>query len=247
MADGVAVANAEVRIPGLTSSGWPTGGSIWQKIDRVYGNPDDGTKTGEDGLPCTEYEEWRRNLPPRTLENLEWHSDEATADYRTGSDRKLVGVCFGSGEKLGDWDAYTLFHAVGVDPLKPATGLCSIERGDRVLVCDEHFPCDVESYATVVRILRGEKKSGSARDPKTQQVFLVLLKIGSHWKYTAMKHVSYFGGYKYYLCDSCNEHELSEVESSLARFRPKTVAAAVQEAARFASDLSGKRDAAPHA
>ena len=80
------------KIPGLRSSGWPTGGTMWQKIDLVYGNPDDGSTTGSDGGPCHEHEEWRRDLPPRTLENLTWHSDEATAEYRTGSDKKLVGV-----------------------------------------------------------------------------------------------------------------------------------------------------------
>ena len=108
-------------------------------------------------------------------------------------------VCFGSSEKFGSWDAYTLFHAVGIDPMKPSGGLCSIERGDRVLICGQHL----ESDATVVRILRGQKQSGTAAAPKDQHVFYALLQVGSDWKYTALKHVSYFGGYKYYLCDCC--------------------------------------------
>ena len=230
------------RIPGLKESGWPTGGSIWQKIDLVYGNPQDGTTTGGEGGPCLEHEEWRRNLPPRTLENLQWHSDEATAEYRTGSDKKLVGVCFGSGETFGPWDAYTLFHAVDVDPMEPCSGLCSIERGDRVLVCGQHL----ESAATVVRILRGKKQSGTAAAPKEQHVFYVLLKVGSQWKYIALKHVGYCGGYKYYLHDECTLHELAALESSRAsNFRPKSVAAVAADAARFASDQSGGKPKAP--
>ena len=233
------------QIPGLRSNGFPTGGTIWQKIDYVYGNPEDGATTGdpEDGLPCSEHEEWRRNLPPQTLDNLTWHSDEGTAEYRTGSDRKLVGVCFGSGEKFGSWDAYTLFHAVGVDPMKPSDGLCSIERGDRVLFCGNHVIGEHE--ATVARILRGMKQSGTAAAPKEQHVFYVLLQVGSDWKYSALKHVGYFGGYKYYLRDQCTDRELMALESSLAdRFRPKSVAAVAQDAARLAKNHSGNKTAA---
>ena len=204
----------------------------------MYGNPQDGATTGQGGGQCSEYEEWRRDLPPRTLENLTWHSDEGTAEYRTGSDKKLVGVCFGSGETFGSWDAYTLFHAVGIDPMKPSDGLCSIERGDRVLICGQHFIG--EHQATVARILRGKKQSGTAAAPKDQRVFYVLLKVGNDWKYSALKHVGYFGGYKYYLGDSCTDTELVALESSLAsRFRSKSVAAVAQDAARLAKDLSG--------
>ena len=227
-----------MNIPGRRSSGWPTGGTIWQKIDRVYGNPQDGATTGQDGGPCSEHEEWRRNLAPQTLQNLDRHSDEATADYRTGSGRKLVGVCFGNGEKFGPWDAYTLFHAVSVDPMRPSDGFCSIERGDHVLICGQH--CVGEYKATVMRILRGQKQSGTAAAPKDQHVFYVLLKVGSDWKYSALKHIGYFGGSKYYLGDSCTDRELMALESSLAsHFRPKTVGAAAQGAARLAKDLSG--------
>ena len=53
------------QIPRLKSSGFLTGGTIWQKIDRVYGNPEDGATTGQDGDQSNEHEEWRRDLPPQ--------------------------------------------------------------------------------------------------------------------------------------------------------------------------------------
>ena len=96
---------------------------------------------------------------------------------------------------------------------------------------------------TVMRILRGQKQNGAAAAPKDQYVIYVLLKVGSDWKYSALKRIGYFGGYKYYLGDStCTNRELMALESSLAScFRPITVGAAAQDAARLAKDLSGSK------
>ena len=114
------------------------------------------------------------------------HGHEGTAEYKAPYTHKKEGILFPklgtSGEKYGEWDAFTLFHPV------PASGtsLEKVEFAQEVNV-GPAFP-DGE-VGIVLRILRGTKAAGRAADAKTQLCYLVLLLVGKKLKYAALQHI----------------------------------------------------------
>ena len=131
-----------------------------------------------------EGEERRRGLRSGVLEpfvSLPYLSDVSITAYTTGKTAKVCGHLFGCGEKLGDWEAFTLFYVQpnGGEPRR------SLQVGSEVHVGEYPFVED----AVVARILRGTKPAGSAADARMQQCYYVLLKADDGFKYAALQHV----------------------------------------------------------
>ena len=158
-------------------------------------------------------------------------------EYTTGAGcrtPRVDGFLFGTGERLGVWDAFKLFYAIPSD-----SRLRSLECSQRVVVSNE-------DDAIVIRILRGSKAAGRAAECKTQQCYYVLLKVGAHFKYAALQHVR--GSTRTsaddadisleWLDDTSFEGE-PPTANQLADFRPKSVSAVAKAAAQYASQLNG--------
>ena len=163
------------------------------------------------------------------------HGHEGTAEYKAPYTHKKEGILFPklgtSGEKYGEWDAFTLFHPV------PASGtsLEKVEFAQEVNV-GPAFP-DGE-VGIVLRILRGTKAAGRAADAKTQLCYLVLLLVGKKLKYAALQHI---GPTDWTKGDGYHREEpgigTHRVESALQNWVPKKAAAASKEASQYVKAL----------
>ena len=103
------------------------------------------------------------------------------AEYTTGGRKARVdGFLFDTGEKLGDWTAFSLYYVKS-----DGKSMRSLECAQHVIVGKLPY----EDNAIVIRILRGVKQAGRADDDKTQQCHYVLLKVGSEFKHAALQHV----------------------------------------------------------
>ena len=218
----------------------PDDAEPWNKalhhlISCIYG---DGQQTGVEPEWWTgnsdifvDIEEERRGLPRGALQPFlrqPYNETLVTADYTSGRSAQVKATLFGSGEKLGDWDSFTLYYA------KPdGEQLCSLECGQRVQVGE--FDQDV----VVTRILRGTKAAGRAEQNKTQHCYYALLKVGSEFHYAALQHLHYHGA-PYIAIEWCEDvgfsgHGPSALAKQMAGFKPKSVSAVAKSAAKFAS------------
>ena len=128
-----------------------------------------------------ELEEERREMPRGSLQPFlrqPYHSDIPITEYVTGRNAKVEALLFGTaGEKLGAWEAFTLFYVKPDGAQWRAT-----EVGQKVTV--GHYPFDED--AVVARILRATKPGAHGR---MQHCYYVLLKVGENFKYAALQHV----------------------------------------------------------
>ena len=214
----------------------------------------------------TELEETRRGLPWRSLEpftTMPYYSSMQIAEYTTGRAARVDGFLFGSGEKLGDWDAFTHFYAEAY--YDKATGkptMRSLECAQQVVVGE--FPHEADGI--VVRILRGTKATGQAAEKKTQNCYYVLLIVGEgsehRFEYAALQHVwadpihSLYLGYEPgkqgpgdrslddKFCDDISfQGSAPERKQLLDGFVPKSVAAAAKAAAKYAAKHAPPKEA----
>jgi hypothetical protein len=218
---------------------------LYEKVNRRYGWMDPGRARwhGVARVPGVgpflyldiEWEEHRRKLEAGKVDKLEDHYDAATAKYCI--DGKLVGTLLGSGEFLGTFESYTYFDAVAKSD--SLSGPKDLEVGYKVTFGPEY------ETGTVARILRGSKAAGTAAQSKSQQVFLVLVKAGSKWKYVSLPSIHfrrpfYYGRETWWdgIDEAMLESELSDA------FRAKSVSAATKEAAKYALTTKGSRGGA---
>ena len=209
---------------------YPECAAFYAKVNRRYGVLEmEGNKpwwdcstdgTGESLCSLSlDMEEFRRGLPAGKLHVLARHSDASTAEYRTGRTRKLEGTCMGAGEKIGKWDAFTCF-----DPEVGQTDLGTLETG-RTVKCNGHEAC-------VARILRCTKAAGKAGENKTEQVFLVLMRLKcGDWKYAAMRHVEQLDPLEEYDLEAIASNAAA-LETALQNFEPVSVSKASKDARR---------------
>jgi hypothetical protein len=183
-----------------------------------------------------EAEERRRGLLRGVLAPIlrqPYYSDfKLFCDFKACKTTRGDGILFGTGEKLGEWDVFTLFFT------KPqADKYYSLEVGQEVTVGKHPFTED----AVVARILRGTKSAGRAADAKTQLCYYVLLKTKTGFNYASLQHVNCEC-----VCDSgvaqawvgdCSHEGYLPKENQLASFRAKSVSAVAQAAARYVTSL----------
>ena len=158
---------------------------LFSLVSIVYGDGTEITKApfwcAENDTEFLEYEEERRELPYgalRPLEYLPYMEHVETAVYKAGGrgkETKVDAHLFGTGERLGEWDAFTLFLAT------PGSKFFTLMCGQAVVVGT--------LKATVIRILRGSKKAGATDSGKTQNCYFVLLAMDHGFRYAALQHV----------------------------------------------------------
>lgn len=188
-------------------------------------------------------EEERRELPRGSLQPFTrqpYQSDVPITEYTTCRSARVDGLLFGSGEKLGDWEAFTLFY------VRPARGKWrSLEVGQEVQVGEFPFHED----ALVARILRGTKAAGRADEAKTQHCYYVLLKVGGDFKYAAMQHVAGDRATPTIAVEWCDDTAFDgyppESNKLLANFQPKSVSAVAKAAAVYVKKLAGGDEERP--
>lgn len=238
----------------------PDDALMWNKalhglISSVYG---DGRATGvepewwsENDNLFVELEEERRGLPRGALEPFlrqPYYDTLVTVEYTTGRTARVEAILYGSGEKLGEWGAFTLFYAKPSDSKQ----LRSLECGQRVVVGERPH----EEQAIVTRILRGTKPAGRAEEARTQHCYYVMLQVSDAIKYVALQHVHYpdpaYGSWTEFvrggapfidwewLDDVAFEGGRPKV-NKLAHFKPKSVSAVAKAAAQYASKGAGKK------
>ena len=120
-------------------------------------------------------EEERRGLRRGALEDLicqPYLSHIDVCYYTVGRAAKVEGVLLGMGERLGAWEAFTMFYSKDIQKMTTFT------YGEKVNI--------VETNAIVVRILRGTKAAGKE---KVQHCYYVLLKVDGRFQYAALQHV----------------------------------------------------------
>ena len=209
------------------------------------------------------WEAIRRKVPkdPLWLLSSVAYSDASMTmvKYVTGRNASVNGLLFGNGEKLGEWEAYTLLYA------KPEWRLNSLVAGQKVTVGTGPSA----QRAIVARILIGSKPAGRADEEKTQRCYYVLLQVGDEleysFEYVALQHIHYTPCYGGFMdmddgwCDelpSCGTMEWTtsmrgtsmRLQPKLLHFKPKSVSAVAKLAAQYASKVSGKkRKAEPEA
>ena len=138
---------------------------------REAGEPD--WSGDERSFICTEEE--RRGLRRGALEDLicqPYLSHIDVCYYTVGRAAKVEGVLLGMGERLGAWEAFTMFYSKDIQKMTTFT------YGEKVNI--------VETNAIVVRILRGTKAAGKER---MQHCYYVLLKVDGSFQYAALQHV----------------------------------------------------------
>ena len=209
---------------------------------RECGRPD--WDVGDDYFHANEEE--RRGLPMYALYpinarldnrllgvNVVPHSDVATEDYATGRHNTVEGVFFGSGEKLGDWNAYTLFVTT-----KDTKRVCNLAVGTWVEVGEAGY----EVRGLVAALLGGKKKAGTAAEDRMQNCYLVVLLVGKEFKYAALTNVRNCEGGECRmdwgvprsLCPAmADDSELESLRSAFQMFRPKSITAATRAASEF--------------
>jgi len=190
-----------------------------------------------------EDEEERRELPPGSLQPFTrqpYLSDVPITEYTTCRSARVDGLLFGSGEKLGDWEAFTLFY------VRPAHGKWrSLEVGQEVQVGE----CPFHEDAVVTRILRGTKAAGRADEAKTQHCYYVFLKVSGDFKYAALQHVTGDGATPTIALDWCDDTAFdghpSKSNKLLANFQPKSASAVAKAAAMYVKKLAGGDEERP--
>ena len=97
-------------------------------------------------------------------------------EYTTGGrTAQADAILFGSGERLGIWEAFTLLFYTK----RAASGLLSLECGQEVIV-------GRRTCAVVTRILRATKPVGKADEGKTQYCHYALLKVSGAFELTTL-------------------------------------------------------------
>ena len=199
----------------------------------------------ENDTEFLEAEEERRGIPGGSLaplENVAYHSDLHIEVYATGRTAKVDGLLFGKGEKIGEWDAFTLFF---VNP--SVSKLCTLGVGLEVYVGEYGDHED----AVVTRILRGIKAAGTAASGKMQYSYYVLLKVGATYKYAALQHVHNAGrGHRISMDGGFdipfyNGYLQSDEPAWVPDFTPKSVSAVAKEAAKYVGLLAGEPKPTP--
>ena len=181
-----------------------------------------------------ELEEERREMPRGSLQPFlrqPYHSDIPITEYVTGRNAKVEALLFGTaGEKLGAWEAFTLFYVKPDGAQWRAT-----EVGQKVTV--GHYPFDED--AVVARILRATKPGAHGR---MQHCYYVLLKVGENFKYAALQHVHGAGNNLQCISEEWWEDTSFEghppAASQLADFTPKSVSAVAKAAAVYVKKLA---------
>jgi hypothetical protein len=191
-----------------------------------------------------EAEEKRRELAAGTLQpflQLPYSHNVTMSEVTSHSGKKVtvVGYLFGTGEKLGDWDAFPLYFQ------KPdADGqLRSLQLGQTVRV--GKYPFDEQ--VTVARILRGSKPAGTVASGKMQKCYFALVKYRGAFEYVSLQHLWYEAAYfkgperdDDWLEDECHcGDQPARDQLQAAGFRAKSVSAVAKAAAVFISKLSG--------
>jgi hypothetical protein len=209
--------------------------SCWAAAPTAFAAPTFGTQ--DDFI---EAEEMRRGLSHGALMPLlrqpfydKSPSFSSLSDFKLYKTARGDGILFGSGEKLGEWEAFSLFYTM---PQKQV--LYSLEIGQEVTVGT--FPYYED--AVVARILRGTKP---AKGGKTQFCYYALLKTATGFQYCGLQHVHNPGTVDYihqgWIDDTCHFGKPPKA-NQLASFRPKSVAAAAQAAARYVASLQPPED-----
>jgi hypothetical protein len=158
-------------------------------------------------------------------------SEVSITEYTTGRSAKVEGLLFGSGEKLGEWEAFTLFF------VRPGAAQCrSLEVSQKVTVGDFH------KDAMVARILRGTKAGAHGRP---QYCYYVLLKVGTDFKYAALQHVHDMYQRMYgrpqladQWMDDTSFSGMPPTANQLSDFKPKSVSAVAKAAAAYVKKLA---------
>ena len=186
-------------------------------------------------------EEYRRGLPDDCLyefARLPYYSELQIAEYTPGRSATVSALLCGTGEKFGEWDAYTLFWP------KPShdhpSSLRELVVGEEVTV--GKFP--FEEQAVVARILRGTKPAGRAAEAKTQHCYYVLLKVGANFKYVAMQHITPEWRGRAAGWDDVAFEGVQFASEQMVHFKPKSVSAMAKAAALYVKKLAGT-DAEP--
>ena len=100
--------------------------------------------------------------------------------------------------------------------------------------CNGHEAC-------VARILRCTKAAGKAGENKTEQVFLVLMRLKcGDWKYAAMRHVEQLDPLEEYDLEAIASNAAA-LETALQNFEPVSVSKASKDAAIFAGSSGSRR------
>ena len=224
-------------------------------ICRVYGEGRD-VEAGKPRRPCwyhemsmdinwIDFETWRRGLLAGSLEpfmRLPYMKPSAitSVEYQPANSSRVDGWLFGTGEKLGQWDAFTLFYRKPDYDNRNLFGeptIGSFELGQEVEVGE------LRKDAIVARILRGTKPAGKAGSGKTQQVYYALLKVGNTFAYAALQHIyhpaqhpapSISPGW----FDDISDNGAPLKVTQLADFKPKSVSAVAKSAAKFVATLA---------
>ena len=227
----------------------PVGKELHRKISLVYGQ---NLAAGEPLWVDAEYGEafesgecirygfdWKKH----GLDVFARHSDQVTAQYTTGRSHKVEGILFGTGEKCGEWDTFTLFHPMPMS----GTAITRLEVGQEVSIGPEDGSGD---EGIVLRILRGRKAAGRSSDAKTQFCYLVLLLVEGNLRYAALPHVH--GEYEFDPAQPSDANHpfigddwLSKprvIEKALQKWVPKSTSAATKAAAQYVSTLYPSSD-----
>ena len=218
-------------------------------ISRVLG---DGRELGwwpefdaENGDMFVEEEAFRRSLPVDSLRpflTLPYRHSLTTLEYVAGGRHsgQVEAILFGTGAKLGGWDAFTLLY-------RAPTGkgeLPFLFSGQLVYVGSGPH----RKTVTVACILRGTKPAGRPEDCKTQNCFYVVVQDDSGFQYTALQHVQirdrqkcpHFGAA---FNDLWTEHlpynGYPSNKHLLEHFQPKSVSAVAKAASLYAGSLTG--------
>ena len=183
-----------------------------------------------------EAEEDRRELPRGSLTPLlrqPYQSDVPITEYTTCRNAKVEALLLGSGQKIGEWTAFTLLYA------KPdGDKWRSLEVGQEVMV--GAFPFD--EAAVVARILRGTKPGSHGR---TQHCYYALLKVGAAFQYAALQHVHSQGArpnidLSMAWCEDSAFGGYPPTANQLANFKPKSVSAVAKAAAVYIKRLAAQ-------
>ena len=214
-------------------------------ICALYG---DSQETGVEPLWWTEnddefiaYEEERRELPAGTLMPLlrrPYYHNVTVSEVTLGRKATVAGHLFGIGEKLGSWDAFQVyFQKPGADGR-----LRSLQWGQ--IACVGEYPFEVQ--VTVVRILRGQKPTGTAASGKVQNCYYAPIQHDGSFGYVSLQHLWYDCSKTSVWCGpdlddhwlddtSFEGHQPKRDQLAAADFAAKSVAAVTKAAAGFIS------------
>ena len=183
------------RIPDSGSTRpWCT--ALHHLVSQIYG---DGLQCGavapewwcENDASFLVDEEQRRGLPSgalRPLLDLPYYNAITMTEYRTKN--KQLALLLGTGEKFGDWEAYSICYIKAGEKAN-SRGVAASPALQASLVCGErvHVGEYLDQNLTFVQVLRARKSAGLASEAKTQQCYYALLHNHSGFHYAPLHEV----------------------------------------------------------